>query len=124
MENTNGLIAPPDFWELSKSEIDSLYFGCGPGKVGDWLVPDHFFGIDVKLACQIHDFDYDFGVTEEDRIEADCRFLHNLYILIEEKNYPIFEPFCYHRAHLYYEAVRVFGEKAFYAYKDNNLTTC
>ena len=124
MENPNGLIAPPEFWAMSEDEINRKYYGCGPGKIGNWLVPDEFYGINIKVACQIHDKLYELGRTEEDKINADCQFLHNMYILIEAKNYPIFEPLCYHRAHIYYEAVCHCGHKAFWNGKLNKLTTC
>lgn len=50
MENRHGLIAPASFWALSEDEINRRYEGCGPGKIGDIIVPDYFWGLGVKLA--------------------------------------------------------------------------
>jgi len=39
------------FWRATKEEIDSCAGGCGPGKVGDWIVPDTVWGgLSIKRA--------------------------------------------------------------------------
>lgn len=40
---------------------------CGPGKLGDWIVPDKPFGLDLSKACEWHDQAYRFpeGKTKE-----------------------------------------------------------
>ncbi|MHC4184133.1 MAG: hypothetical protein ACYSR0_12370, partial [Planctomycetota bacterium] len=50
------LFAPPGYWETDKKIRDS--WGCGPGGLGDYLVPDTILGLSVKPACQIHDYYY------------------------------------------------------------------
>ncbi len=51
--------------------------GCGPGKWGDWLVPDTVYGLSIKPACYIHDCNYSEADTPEKRYEADLRLFRN-----------------------------------------------
>ena len=56
--------------------------GCGPsGWKGD-LVPDTLGGIDISEACNIHDYMYYVGGTEEDKELADRYFLINMLTII------------------------------------------
>jgi len=50
MDNIHGLIAPAAFWAMPEAEINAKYEGCGPGRVGDWMVPDSFWGLSVRVA--------------------------------------------------------------------------
>ena len=47
------LIAPIAFWELSEEEIKRMSNGCGTNR---FSVPNHLFGLVIKLAWDIHDF--------------------------------------------------------------------
>lgn len=72
------LIAPDSFWKTLKEEVDKCQGGCGPGKKGDYLVPDKIFGISITEACRIHDWEYYIGETKEDKRNADFNFLLNM----------------------------------------------
>lgn len=53
---------------------------CGSG----WssaLVPDSIMGIDISLACFIHDVAYSAG-SDQDRADADMDFFNNILILL------------------------------------------
>ena len=47
---------------------------CGPGKLGDWLVPDGPW----SKVCEEHDALYRRGGTKRDRLEADILMLSNM----------------------------------------------
>ena len=113
MRNEHGLIAPPSFWALPEAEINRKYAGCGPGKIGDIIIPDYFWGLGVRLAWQIHDHEYEVGLTVKDKVDADCRLLHNLYILIENEPMTWLTGLRLNRAECYYEMVSSFGNGSF-----------
>jgi len=69
------IFAPPEFWEMPEEERALL--GCGPGRVGDYLVPDSFFGLSIRIACQVHDFMYRTGQSITDKARADRVFMNN-----------------------------------------------
>ncbi len=87
--------------------------GCGTKGLGGWLVPDTLWGLDITEACNIHDWDYWEGRTEEDKINADSRFLDNMLKVIQEGTW-ILRPIRRARAMLYYSAVRDGGDAAFW----------
>ena len=47
---------------------------CGPGKLGDWLVPDGPWA----EVCEEHDLLYRRGGDKKDRLEADILMLSNM----------------------------------------------
>ena len=102
-----------DTWKLAtKEDRDKYSGGCGPGKFGDWLVPDTMWGLCVSEACNIHDWMYAYGVTANDRKEADDILLRNLYILIDNDSPTwLFRKLRRVRARTYYFWVRSFGWK-------------
>ena len=52
------LLAPDSYWTAIDEWIENNTGGCGPGKVGDYFVPDLMLLLNVKPACQIHDYQY------------------------------------------------------------------
>lgn len=78
------LLVPTSYLEATAEEIDSKTGGCGPGWLGDLLVPDTMLGESVFLACRIHDWMYGEGETMEDKKVADRCFLWNMSVLIQE----------------------------------------
>jgi len=72
------LFAPLEYWQIPKGTRDS--WGCGPGGLGDYLVPDRILGLNVKPACQIHDFYYRHwkDPSEDARSMADRIFKWNM----------------------------------------------
>lgn len=79
------LYAPEEFWEIPPDILESVIGrgGCGPGKIGDRLVPDNLLGLSILWACKIHDYMWEVGCTEEDRREADRVFLNNMLRLVD-----------------------------------------
>ena len=60
--------------------------GCGPGKWGDWFVPDTIYGLNIKPACYIHDCNYSEADTPEKRHAADLRLFANGEKIIKMKS--------------------------------------
>ena len=63
--------------------------GCGPGRLGDKLVPDRIMGINVKPACAVHDYMYymaERDESEKTRQLADLYFLLNMLIIIRKES--------------------------------------
>jgi len=50
------LAAPWSFWTADAELRRAVVNGCGPGKAGDWLVPDNIIGLNAKPSCEIHDW--------------------------------------------------------------------
>ena len=89
--------------------------GCGPGGMGDLLVPDTLWGLSVRRSCQIHDWMYTFGETEDDKTRADLIFLNNMVREIKAaKSWGLLENLRLHRAKIYYHAVSIFGGSSFH----------
>ena len=112
------LFAPPTYWRLPEDERRARR--CGPGRgVLEWLVPDTIYGVNVSVACSIHDFMYAIGVTDTDKADADEVFLNNLIRLIEAHDgwWPI-QWLRLRRALIYYGAVKHFGGPAFWNTKN------
>ena len=116
------LYAPPEYWACDPEMRKKITGGCGPGGWGDWLVPDTMYGLDVKPACEIHDFYYGplMPGTHECKEEADRVLLNNLIRIIEAKTKSeILKAMRRRRAKTYYQAVKTFGGPAFW--KNKNL---
>ena len=98
--------------------INEIANGCGDG----WrarIVPDTMYGLSIRPACQIHDWDYHHGSAIEHKDEADRRFLNNLLRLIEAHSANhLSRALRNRRAMKYYEAVRIFGGPAFWQGKE------
>ena len=110
-----GLIAPPEFWNSDEATLLQMTGGCGPGKFGDVLVPDTFYGLSMEPACRIHDFEYGLGGTEEDKKEADWNFLRNMVLIITQKSrFKFIRILRLQRAMKYYTAVAEGGNGSFY----------
>jgi len=93
-------------------------FGCGPGWLGDLLVPDKIYGISVKEACRIHDWYtrfWDAKPSESDRAMIDRIFKWNMLRIIapKVKDEELLLK-CLKRVQLYYWAVRTFGGPSYW----------
>ena len=80
------LYAPLEWWGATQEEKEENCNGCGSeldltGK----LVPNTLYGLDVRVACCVHDWMYKFGVTQGDKFFADAVFLLNMTVLILAK---------------------------------------
>jgi hypothetical protein len=110
---TATLFAPPEYWRLPESE--RLRMGCGPGYMGDLIVPDTFYGLSVKPACGIHDFMYKIGRVEADREIADRVLLNNcVRIVIAGTSGRLLLRLRLRRARTYWWFVAEFGGPAFW----------
>jgi hypothetical protein len=102
--------------EEHPEEFDS--FGCGPGGLGDILVPDKMYGLDVSDACRIHDWYYRFygDNSEGGRREADEILKNNLLRIVRKKSKSrILRWLRTRRCRTYYGFVRFAGGPAYYS---------
>lgn len=115
------LFAPKECWEFQEEHPEWFEeYGCGPGKLGDWLVPDTIWFLSIKPACQIHDWYYREW-DGEDRKEADVVFSNNMQRIIKAstKNRWLLERRL-KRAELYYQMVRKRGSSSFWENRNSN----
>ena len=92
--------------------VDYKSFGCGPGGVGDWFVPDTMWGLSVREACRQHDHDYRFGLgsSDEHRKQCDIRMRDNMRIIVNAKSdSKILKAMRHVRINTYYWWVRACG---------------
>jgi len=98
--------------------------GCGPGRSGDYLVPDRIWGLNIKPACLCHDVSYALGKDIKDKEFADWCFQNNMDLMIEVNTW--FAPLKWlrrRRARTYYRAVCRFGYDLFKGGKINEKKT-
>lgn len=60
--------------------------GCGPGELGNRIVPDSILGVSIKIACCIHDHIYRTSSTESNKILADLELFGNSIRIINQKS--------------------------------------
>ena len=111
------LIAQPEYRQLTPEQKGSICNGMGAkDSLLSSFIPNTMYGLDVEEAGNIHDFDYHVGLTAHDKRRADRVFLLNMFTLINERGG--FLAFLRRRRALkYYEAVKEFGDDAFFANK-------
>lgn len=112
------LDADPAYWALPEGERAACCNGCGAK--GGFNVPDTLYGLSMTEVCNIHDFDYRQGRTQEDKERADLRMLSNMLRKINAQTgwyQVLLRPLRRRRALKYYEAVAACGDKAFWAGK-------
>lgn len=109
-------IAPDSFWKLPQNQIDKLYYGCGPGKFGDFFVPDTIWGLDIRRECQIHDHWYeDKEKTIANKFQADLELLENCIRKINcYTKDGLLKKLRHHRAETYYEMVSGYGDDSYW----------
>jgi len=104
----------PEVWHDMTSLERSLYSnGCGPktkwGLLAN-LIPDSFYGLNIRHACDIHDYCWHVSETKKDFEVSDEAFRSNLFAIIESVKYPIHKRWLLwlrsYRATSYYRAVR------------------
>lgn len=117
------LYAPKEYWEDLKS-FEKLINGCGPRGIIGLIIPDNILGVNIKKACDIHDYMYIMGETIEDKDKADRVFLNNMIRLIGLKstNNLILKMRLF-LAKKYYQSVCTFGGVYFWdkKNKDENI---
>lgn len=118
------LYAKRGFWAWTKEELKERGYGCGPGSIGNKIIPDTFWGLNVWWCCAIHDhmYRYKHAVTKTDKWVADVVLLTNLNDWIEAKtNWEWLKVLRRHRAMTYFSAVRDAGNKSFFSGKELEL---
>ena len=87
----------------------------------DWrrkLVSRHIYGIDMNVCAYIHDYRYELGGNEFNRLQADLLFFGNMTKWVEEKLYPwgtnwIIKIMAGRMVYNYFKFVRTFGKSSF-----------
>ena len=111
------LYAPLEFWTATKEEIDEVAYGCGPGRLGDYLIPDRVWGLSILRACRIHDYSYHIKTA---KTVADVVFYENMQrIVIACTKWRWLKSLRLRRVKIYYLAVKYCGDSA-YAKDENN----
>ena len=86
------------------SLVDPFGLQCGPGPIGDLLIPDGIPGIyDFSDACGCHDECYE--TAGKTKVECDMQFHENMYKSCKG------DPLCESIAEKYFSAVRDKGER-------------
>lgn len=111
---TGRLDADNRFLDIELNELLFICNGCGSSQAKFDFVPDTIYLMPIAPACHIHDFDYHFGASIEDKNKADRRLMNNLLRLIEMKSNVVMKRLRRRRALTYYNAVCDFGGPAFW----------
>ena len=112
------LFADAECWEFKWShptEFES--YGCGPGGVGDFLVPDTVWGLSIRDACRVHDWGYRHAKDscEDDRKRHDRILKNNSQRIVDANTkYSWLKKLRYRRVLTYYRMVRNFGGPAYW----------
>lgn len=104
------LDVPEEFYEWDEASLLMSMGGCGPGKFGDYFVPDTVYGMSIRAACAVHDLDYTIG---KDKEKSDNRFLSNMRKIINRSKFYIIKLLRQRRILKYYLAVAKFGDGSF-----------
>ena len=107
------IYAPVEYWKLSKDEKAKICNGCG-GRGGkfNFLIPQKYF----KECCNIHDYLYYNGKTENDKRIADRLLAYNMNLVCGQLKG--FKKFYYKQlAKIFHKAVVDFGDYYFWKNK-------
>lgn len=114
------LQVPKSFKAASEELIKNVTGGCGPGGLGDRVVPDTMWLLKVTAACKIHDWTFQVWNDDQSFIIANDLFLQNLKAIIHQHGgWKWLQKVRKVRAKTYYWAVS--GSKGKKAYLDNHL---
>lgn len=106
------LSAPLEYIVLSPEGKRDICNGCGAK--GGLPIPDSLLLLDISEACNIHDYRYWAGGTEEDKIFADREFLDNILTIIRQVEFlDALDDIREIEAHAYYLAVKLWGDSSF-----------
>lgn len=109
-----GLDAPASYWTVDEATLDMMTGGCGPGQFGNHGWFDRAWGVNIKAACSIHDYEYAIGKTIKEKNRADERFLINMLKVIRiESSWKFLRVVRNQRALTYYDLVSMNGLDAF-----------
>ena len=109
-----GLNAPSSFWITDEPTLAMITGGCGPGAIGNFGWFDAIWGLNVRHACAIHDFEYGIGTALWQKDAADTRMFNNMMLIINSQSQSrVLRCLRRYRATSYYNAVSEGGTKAF-----------
>jgi len=109
------LYAPANFLIASEDRLDEISNGCGAAD--SWFrPPKRIYGTLIVYACIIHDWMYHFGLSEEDKVDADRIFKGNMNRLVTRDSDKWYKPTKLQRIRVlfYYSMVGWFGHEAFW----------
>lgn len=112
--------APTSFKQASEEELKRVCNGCGAANAKFDFVPDRIWGTYIGHACHVHDWEYEFGVDNEDKEIADRTMRNNTLRLIDRdcaKKWYKPKALMRVRAQVYYKMVDRYGGSAFWAGK-------
>ena len=112
----NHLIVPKGY---NKTKAKEVCNGMGPKGWG-WLVPDHFFGLDMTECGNRHDWCYYIGGNRFDKLIADLMFLYNMIVTIWNANNNWLAVPRFWMAFRYFTAVFLGGKSSF-NWRDKNV---
>ncbi len=112
------LYAPLSYWNATAKQKEQVCNGCGAK--GGIKVPNTFYFLCIKEACNIHDWMYKEGKTLADKLFADAVFRMNLSSIIDANSNSIMAILRHSRASKYYTAVVQWGGNAYWANKVSN----
>ena len=111
------IFAPSSFKLATMDELRAICNGCGAANAKFDFVPDRIYGTYIGHVCQVHDWMYHKGRTDEDKKEADRVMLNNTLRLINrdcKRKWYKPKSLMRLRAKEYYFAVKHFGGPAFW----------
>ena len=107
------LHAPESFKTALYGELRLVCNGCGSAKAKIDFIPDKILGTYIGYCCDIHDWEYQKGVTKKDKTLADKNMYKNTLIIIKGQKW--------HKRQLmrviaygYYLGVKFGGKKAYW----------
>ena len=106
------LYCPQGYTQLTKEQKKEICNGCG-SKEG-WLTKIIFGGKFVE-CCNIHDYMYSIGLSQEDKDIADRVFYNNMNRVIATIDNKTLKYYYKVKAHIFYKSVKTFGESAFWS---------
>lgn len=93
-------------------------YGCGPGGIGDYFVPDTVYGLSIREACRIHDWCYRHAneASEKNRKQHDVLLKENATrIVFSRGGWNLIVRLRLRRVKIYYKMVRAFGGPAYWS---------
>lgn len=73
------------FLESKMAEADPRS-GCGPGRLGNILVPDTILGVNIGPACRIHDYGWHVAEEGTDVDTDDIELFANGFRILKQKS--------------------------------------
>lgn len=114
------LAAPQSFWDYLDQDMSDVVNGCGPGGLGDRIVPDNVYFLSIKAACKIHDWMFTILNDEHGFLLSNQVFLDNMLRInhARTKNKLLYL-LRFKRIQKYYRMVTDFGRLFYY---DNHVS--